>query len=189
MKPYLQVLLTCILFFSSLNVYSQKLERESRIKSNQVPIVALNYVESTSIGFAKWYKETGLKSTSYEAKFKHNDYRYSVEFSADGMLEDIEIEIEFKQIAKSTQGPIVQYLNEHFKSFKFQKIQIQYKQTELATLLNEKVPKTDASHAFEIVIKGKKTKLTRLWELTFTADGQFVSIDQILNRNSTHLEY
>jgi len=178
-----------VLLLLSSSAFGQKVERESRIKSTDVPEKALEYIEQTSLDKVKWYRETGLESISFEAKFKHERRWYSVEFSEEGVLEDIEIEIDLHQVPEPTRESIDKYLEAEFKRHRIKKVQIQYKQTSLQTLIKEEVPKTDSPHAFELVVKGKKSKLMKLWEVVFSSKGKFISIDQILNRNSTHLEY
>ncbi|MBO6495343.1 MAG: hypothetical protein JJ909_07280 [Roseivirga sp.] len=178
-----------VLLLLSSSAFGQKVERESRIKSPEVPEKALEYIEQTSLDRVKWYRETGLESISFEAKFKLERRWYSVEFSEEGVLEDIEIEIDLHQVPEPTRESIDKYLEAEFKRHRIKKVQIQYKQTSLQTLIREEVPKTDSPHAFELVVKGKKSKLMKLWEVAFSSTGKFISIDQILNRNSTHLEY
>lgn len=178
-----------VLLLLSSSAFSQKVERESRIKSPEVPEKALEYIEQTSLDKVKWYRETGLESISFEAKFKHERRWYSVEFSEEGVLEDIEIEIDLHQVPEPTRESIDKYLEAEFKRHRIKKVQIQYKQTSLQTLIKEEVPKTDSPHAFELVVKGKKSKLMKLWEVVFSSKSKFISIDQILNRNSIHLEY
>lgn len=178
-----------VLLLLSSSAFGQKVERESRIKSPEVPEKALEYIEQTSLDKVKWYRETGLESISFEAKFKHERRWYSVEFSEEGVLEDIEIEIDLHQVPEPTRESIDKYLEAEFKRHRIKKVQIQYKQTPLQTLIKEEVPKTDSPHAFELVVKGKKSRLMKLWEVAFSSTGKFISIDQILNRNSTHLEY
>ena len=178
-----------VLLLLSSSAFGQKVERESRIKSPEVPEKALEYIEQTSLDKVKWYRETGLESISFEAKFKHERRWYSVEFSEEGVLEDIEIEIDLHQVAEPTRESIDKYLEAEFKRHRIKKVQIQYKQTPLQTLIKEEVPKTDSPHAFELVVKGKKSRLMKLWEVAFSSTGKYISIDQILNRNSTHLEY
>jgi hypothetical protein len=183
------VICIAVLLLLSSSAFGQKVERESRIKSTDVPQKALEYIEQTSLDKVKWYRETGLESISFEAKFKHERRWYSVEFSEEGVLEDIEIEIDLHQVPEPTRELIDKYLEAEFKRHRIKKVQIQYKQTPLQTLIKEEVPKTDSPHAFELVVKGKKSKLMKLWEVAFSSTGKFISIDQILNRNSTHLEY
>ena len=178
-----------VLLLLSSSAFGQKVERESRIKSPEVPEKALEYIEQTSLDRVKWYRETGLESISFEAKFKLERRWYSVEFSEEGVLEDIEIEIDLHQVAEPTRESIDKYLEAEFKRHRIKKVQIQYKQTPLQTLIKDEVPKTDSPHAFELVVKGKKSRLMKLWEVAFSSKGKFISIDQILNRNSTHLEY
>lgn len=183
------LVLLLVTLFSSTCAFGQKVERESRIDTQEVPQPALDYIESTTVESVNWYRETGLESISFEAKFKHNKRWFSVEFSQVGELEDIEIELKPEEIQPSKKAQIIEHLESEFKKFKVQKVQVQYKQTPLQTLLNGSIPNFDLPHAFEIVVKGKKSKTTELWEFTFDAEGKFISVSQIITRNSTHLEY
>ena len=124
-----------VLLLLSSSAFGQKVERESRIKSTDVPEKALEYIEQTSLDKVKWYRETGLESISFEAKFKHERRWYSVEFSEEGVLEDIEIEIDLHQVPEPTRESIDKYLEAEFKRHRKKKVQIQYKQTSLQTLI------------------------------------------------------
>ena len=135
---------------------------------------------------------TSGKYPEYHKVWEDNTFRSLVIFGhakEEGVLEDIEIEIDLHQVPEPTRELIDKYLEAEFKRHRIKKVQIQYKQTSLQTLIKEEVPKTDSPHAFELVVKGKKSKLMKLWEVAFSSTGKFISIDQILNRNSTHLEY
>ena len=183
------LLVLVFLLSTSPNAFGQKVERESRIDAQDVPQPALDYIEVTTLESANWYRETGLESISFEAKFKHKKRWFSVEFSQAGELEDIEIELKLQEIRKDQKERILKYFESEFEKFKVQKVQIQYVEPPLQLLLDEQIPKFDSPHAFEVVVKGRKSKVTELWEFTFDAEGQFISVNQIITRNSTHLEY
>ncbi|WP_286748328.1 MULTISPECIES: hypothetical protein [unclassified Roseivirga] len=170
-------------------LYAQKLERESRIKPEEVPPQALTYLTTGGVEKAQWYFEEGLSSTSLEAKFKHDKRWFSVEFSEDGSLQDIEVTIRMEELNKATRNRILEEFERQFGRYKIRKVQVQYQSTSLATLIQKKMPLLSVPHAFEIVVKGKKGKLPKLWEFTFSAQGELLSLNQIITRNSEHLEY
>lgn len=179
-----------ILFlFSSSHLIAQKIERETRIKEDSVPSEALSYINTQSLRRVKWYQEQGFNSSSIEAKFKSNKRSFSVEFDEKGNLEDIEIEFKIDELKSEVKGAIINALEHEFSKFKVQKLQIQHKNASLNQLLNTPLPGWTFEHRLEIVVKGKKTKLPQLWELTFDKIGQLLSIQEIVPRNSVHLEY
>ncbi len=168
---------------------AQKFEKESRIKEEAVPKPALSYLKEEGQSQAKWYREQGLEDISFEAKFKSNNRRISVEFGKDGKLEDIEVEIEFEQLPTEVQQTIKTHLGEAFDRFKIRKVQIQYKESPLSKLGQMHWVSFAEPHAFEIVVKGKKEALPKLWEITFDQAGELVNQVEIVSRNNVHLEY
>ena len=64
-----------------------KYEKEYRIKYEEVPKSALNFINSINFSNKiKWYKEESLKSYTYEAKTIHKDIKFSVEFDIDDVI-------------------------------------------------------------------------------------------------------
>ena len=70
-----------------------KYEREHRILKSQFPEKALGLITDKLVGAkrVRFYKEIDSAKISYEAKFKKDKLRYSVEFDTEGTLEDIEV--------------------------------------------------------------------------------------------------
>ncbi|XLS28811.1 hypothetical protein ACJD0Z_16635 [Flavobacteriaceae bacterium M23B6Z8] len=122
----------CFIFiccFISLQVVAQKkYEKESRISKEDFPENALKllhgYTETAKR--LRFYRETDSTKTSFEAKFKIQNKKYSIEFDADGILEDIEIEIAFRKLPEAIKQNISQYLEHHSKKYSIKKVQKQY---------------------------------------------------------------
>lgn len=170
----------------------EKFEKEYRLKEDNVPGEALNYIRFAEINEkVSWYFEENLLGNSVEAKFKINKRKFSVEFDTHGFLQDIEIQIKWEEIDKEIRGVIYKELGFYFESFKIQKIQVQYIGVD-KKLLKELVVKQTANYErmnYEIVVKGKKEGGSNLYELTFSEQGILLDTRKILFKNSDHLEY
>lgn len=105
-----------------------KIERELRVEEKVVPKEARDWLydafETTKR--PKWYQEVFESGYSYEAKFKLKGKFYSVEFDSLGLIQDVEIEVGFKELPKEVQNGLEDYLLDDYKSSDIKRIQIQY---------------------------------------------------------------
>ena len=110
-----KILFLLILFLPGLLCSQQKYEKEYRITTEDLPTEALNYINAFPFDKKiKWYREEGLNTSSIEAKTRYKKQKYSIEFSNDGTLEDVEIKIPFKSIPAKTKSAITAELNFFF---------------------------------------------------------------------------
>lgn len=170
----------------------QKFEMESRLKPDDVPKKALQFIDAVEMDTRwKWYFEENLQGNSVEAKTKHQGKRYSVEFDASGKIQDVEVEKSWKEMDDQLRGSILHTLDSLFDSHKLDKIQIQYaaETNVMLEILNKKADQTDSKIQYEIVIKGKTTGRPKLYELTFTENGELLESSEIIFRNTDNLEY
>lgn len=161
-----------LIFLLSLQVqalFAQKTEVEKRIPEKSFPGDALLWLnaEFAQRKCLRYYLETDGDSTNFEAKFKWQGERYSVEFFQSGVLKDIEKQIRFNDIPASVQAEIHEKFRQDFKKFKVLKVQEQ-------TLPNI------SGKRYEIEIKGKNDRGTALFEYLFEADGRLVLSRQII---------
>lgn len=171
-----------------------KYEREYRIKKSQFPEKALGYIDEKlqDARRIRFYKETDGTNTNYEAKFKKDRLKYSVEFSEDGVLEDIELLIEPIDIPDDTFSKMSGYLGEDFLKYRIRKIQQQYP-------IGENNTETVVKNAFqnlmlpyikyEIIVSGKKERGFARYEILFDADGNFENLRKSLPPNYDHILY
>ena len=176
----------------SLNLFSQKkVEREFRLKTDEVPEKALHFIdnaESAKIK-VKWYFEENLKGNSVEAKFVYESKRYSVEFDTLGNLQDIEVEISIDSIEKQVQERIQVYLKDQFEKFTIQKIQLQYIEVRKNFSEHLQMAQSEIEVKYEIVVKGRQEKKWKLFEVTFNKEGDPEDQVEIVLRNTDNLEY
>lgn len=165
---FLHILIS-LSFFS--NISAQKIEQEKRINQSEFPSLAMDYLQNHFQGMRKMklYQETSTDSITYEAKFKLNQSRYSVEFFPNGQLLDIEKMIDFETIPTQTRQKITQLWNEHFQKHKITRCQEQTSKRGIR---------------YEIELKGKNKEGRALYEYLFEANGDFVRKREIILRTT-----
>ena len=93
--------LTLFLMFgiAQITFGQNKYERESRIDKSDFPKSAYLLIEDylKDAKRVRFYQETDSTKKSFEAKFKKGRLHYSVEFDAQGTLEDVEFKIKDNQ--------------------------------------------------------------------------------------------
>jgi hypothetical protein len=169
-----------------------KYESEYRMKSGMIPQSAKRFIDSIGPDSkVKWYKEISLNDVSFEAKFKHNNKQFSIEFDTLGILQDVEFVIKKSEIAPKVYNKIEGKLDSLYQKWKFQKIQMNYtgSNNNLITSLNNNKPTDRIKVSYEIVLKGKALVNTHLYEITFNNQGEIQNIQQIVQDKADHLEY
>jgi len=182
--------LLIICFFLAQLIFSQiKNEKEARIQISEFPEKAQNIIKvlPQNCKHLKFYKETDGEKHSFEAKFKYKKQRYSLEFSTNGIIEDIEITTKFKDILNPFKDSIKAYFKNNFKKYKFIKIQKQYSYSQKTDskqfLFDIMSQNTKTAPNFEIIAEVKTDKDRIIKEFTFNNDGSFISA-RILNPTS-----
>ena len=168
-----------LIFFNGFIFSQQKIEKEYRIKPEKVPKVAVDFVTSNNFKKrVKWFTEESNDGKTFEAKVCHEKHLYSIEFSEEGILLDIEKKVDFKNVNKTAQQNITSYLTDNYSKFRFKKVQIQYKgiSNELQQVFISKDRKLiKAKIAYELIINAKK-------------DGNFKSYEMLFDENGIHLK-
>lgn len=187
--------LVLVLFQFSLVNSQVKVEREHRIKKNQFPETAHEFIQEKLEEAKKirFYKETDTTKISYEAKFKKDKLYYSIEFDESGKLEDIEISIKEVDVPEDSWSKITKFLNEKFTKFKIRKIQQQYlitsDETAETTLNNAFQNLLIPSLNYELMVRGKIQDVHSDFEILFGAEGEFIKMKESLPANYDHVLY
>ena len=189
-------LITCILCFSCLNfnfAFTQvKYEKEYRIDEGRIPENIKSYLNTITFkNKIKWYKDEALNKYTYEAKTSHNNLNFSIEFDSLGIIEDVEFEIEWKNIPKLTKKNIEIYLDSVYQKKKIIKVQVQYtgKSENLIDVIKDIELKNRLTRKYEIVLKGKENKKLQMMEYLFSNEGKFEDKAIIIMKNTDNLEY
>jgi hypothetical protein len=185
--------MVCIFVFHSKGVGQTKYEREYRLNLEDVPPLAIDYVNSITVeSKVKWYYEENLLGNSIEAKFRYMDRLYSVEFDTSGLLQDVEIEIEWSEIPEQSRKRMTVGMDSLFTKHKVQKVQIQYSGDQMTVLQKAKgeEPGGSMTTMYEVVISGKKeNERNSLYEIHFTEEGEMLDVSRIIFKNSDNLEF
>lgn len=180
-----------LLLLSAHLIAQTKLEKEVRIKVSKVPPPALAFIDSMDFDTkVKWYKETGVSNSSIEAKTRYNGSKYSIEFSTDGILEDVEIEVEWNDILTESRNAIAGYLNAQYEKYKIDKIQIQYLGNKnLLKYLKNGEPIEGIQINYEIVLQTRVDKTFKRFEYLFSEKGDFLNAVEIILKSTDNIEY
>ncbi len=186
-------LFTILLVSFSSSVFCQeKYEKESKLKEAEVPAQALEFLEKLNFNTKiKWYSEVGLERKTIEAKFKYMGDRYSVEYDADGNIEDVEIEMKWNELDEKLKSSVDSTLNTICERHKIAKVQIQYlgsQQVLLAKLKDGQLTE-GLSTNFEIVSTCVNDNNIDQFEYLFNNEGILLNTSKIVFKNSSNLEY
>lgn len=196
MNKFRFLLLTIMALFQySLGFSQVKVEREHRIKKNQFPEAAHDFIKDKLNDAKKirFYKETDTTKITYEAKFKKDKLHYSVEFDESGKLEDIEILIKEVDVPEDSWSNITKSLEEKFDKHKIRKIQQQYHITSdeeaETTLKNAFQNLLIPSLNYEIMVRGNIRDNHADFEILFNGEGDFIKMRESLPANYDHVLY
>lgn len=169
-----------------------KTEREMRIARDEVPQSALNwfYEVFPTSAKVKWYAEETSGKQSFEAKLNHDGQKFSVEFSESGEIEDIESEINWKEMPEELQQNLTQFFEQYFKRHSIRKVQRQWTGSEGA--LKTAISQNSASEIttrYEIEFYGVDDDRKALWEGLFTEDGELIEKREVILRPTDNLNY
>ncbi len=190
----LVVLLSVIVLTVTNCIAQTKYEKEYRLHQTEVPKKALDFVEKLGIkNKIKWYKEEGLDNTSIESKTKYLSKKYSIEFTSKGEIEDIEVQIKFKELPFLVRQNILKYLNANYQKVKIYKTQIQFSGNPKLLLnhVTQQVFKnnTKITTRYELIVKTKTADKYQKFEFLFNNKGDILSKALILLKNTDNLEY
>lgn len=188
------IFISLILFsFPGINTFAQeKIEKESRIDLTVVPKNAQSFISDLALdNKIKWYLEQGINQTTIEAKFKHNGKKYSVEFDSIGNIEDIEVEISWKDLEAGVKESIKKQLDLNCLKHKINKIQTQYlgNAKNLSFLFKQNSNTQKLETNYELIVRCNQENEVNLFEYLFNHQGKLISKSKIIFRNSSHLEY
>ncbi|MGB0176357.1 MAG: hypothetical protein ACPF9D_04270 [Owenweeksia sp.] len=170
----------------------QKFEKESRLKVEDVPARALQFIDSLGAeSKIHWYFEEGLESTSIEAKFRYKGKKLSVEFDTSGKVEDVEIQVKWSALASALRDSIRAVLRSDCTRFSIRKVQVQYSGSRNNLISKLRMDSTTAGYVtrYELVTKCRTDEDIALYEYLFDSEGLSLTRSKIIFNNSSNLEY
>lgn len=161
-------LIVCALLLGG-QVFSQKIEVEKKIRREQFPAEALQWLEMEYPGLRRdrYFQEFEADTTNYEAKFCWEKAWYSIEFLKDGSLRDIEKQVDFSSIPEAGRKKMEEQLDADFKKWKVSRCQ-------------EQVRPKQPGKRYEIEIKGRDATGAVKYEFLFNENGGLVQKREII---------
>lgn len=186
------ILVILFLFSFGLAGAQVKTEREYRLKEDQVPSLARDFISSLGTPTKlRWYREESQEGSSVEAKFLLNRKKYSIEFDTTGHLQDVEFIIPAGRIPSPALERLRAGLDSHFASWKFSKVQ-QHHQGEpylQRLVILKDVIQSGIDLFYEVEVRGKRNGVAGLYEIKAADDGKILEVKYILPKDADHLEY
>ena len=193
MNPSLKnraTLLTLLIGLLSSPLLAQdKFEKEEGVTLSEVPEAAQEFISKLQgVKKFKWYKETSDQGVSYEAKSR-NPY-YSIEFSKDGLLQDVERRFKWKRLDSELRESIEAALSKEFDSFRIKEFQTQWTGDEnlIITSFNKGEILSGITTAFEIVLLGKKDGISRVYEVLISSEFELLLKRRVIQRQRDNME-
>jgi hypothetical protein len=180
-----------ILFFST-KAQEIKVEKEFAISPDLVPANAIEWLAKTypKIEKVKWYYEESGTSKSYEAKFKRNRARTSVEFGEDGIIEDIETILRWKSVSSPLKETLEKRFNA-FEKFKLRKVQLQWSSPN-SKVLQEAVINNDDTKVlvrYEVEYRAEINGKRGYWEGLFDHQGKLLKNRRMVIRATDNFDF
>ena len=186
------ILVFCWMISGALNA-QDKIEREFRVEEKVIPKEARDWLydafETTKR--PKWYQEIFESGYSYEAKFKLKGKFYSVEFDSLGLIQDVEIEMDYNDLPKEVKTGLGDHLLHNYKSSDIKRIQIQYsgKPDDLEDFFDDNSLEGILTR-FEIEFIGlDETGASKLFEGLFSEKGDLIIKRKIVLSPSENLVF
>lgn len=181
-----------VLFIFSFSAYAQqpKEEREEDIERSEMPEAVQTYLTQNLPSEARKvrdYFETDGSKKSYETKFKYRGRKYSVEFSEEGELEEIEAKAKPGELAKVIINNIRSYLENENDRYKIEKLEAQYrpgKEDAMQRALN--IFKSEPDY-FEVIVATRNDDKFQKYEITFDSQGNFVKQRKVIRISYDYL--
>lgn len=188
-------LLFVLLCFGQFALCQTKNEKEERVLLSEFPEAAQKVIKTLPEHCKRisFYKETDGEKQSFEAKFKYKGKRYSLEFSKQGIIEDLEVTIKFKTLDTSIKTNINTYFTSNYSKHKCIKIQQQYvynSRVKPSTFItNVLAQSSNQPPNFEIIAEVKANKKRHLGEFTFNQTGDFINFRTLKATSYEHVLY
>ena len=191
MKHLLLIIILMLPIFATSQ--DKKIEKEEDIDREDMPESAQEYLLQNipeDINKLRHYYETDGDKESYEAKFKYNRHRFSVEFNETGTLEDIEVQVKKSDLEDVVLEKIENYLEKQHDRFKIEKIQAQYlSENDAPEQTMQRAKKFDANspNHYELIVATKNKGELKKYEMLFDTNGNFKNEREIIRNSYDYL--
>lgn len=187
------IFLAAICFSFCLLAQEKKMEREKRIKKEEMPAVINDILDKyiTKAKKVKYFEETDVNHHSFEVKFFLHHNLYSVEFDDTGNLEDVEMKLGFHKLEKDLRKNITSHMR-RYDQFKIKKTQKQFSSgSQTAEQVIELALRNESTEIirYEIIVETKTNKSWTTYEMLFDRQGNFISQKEVIGRLEDNILY
>ena len=169
-----------------------KIEKEFKVNADQVPERSSTWIAEAfpNASKVKWYSEETSGKKSYEAKLKWQNRKYSVEFSKEGDIEDVEIKLNWKKLPEDIRKQLKNSFSQ-IEKFKLLKIQEQWSAAD-PDLLKAAIQQRDKKQInvkYEVEFRAMINGVHGQWEGLFDTSGKLLQTRRILTRPTDNLDF
>jgi len=181
-----------MLYSTNAIAQSEKNEVEDSISRNEMPGKALETLNVIwpNLDDIRYYLQTDGDSKTFEAKLKWQGNNYSIEFTSDGHVIDVEQLMEIEKISSETRNGIEAYLQQHFKRVKITRLQQQFiadddDETDDVDFIDDILEEDEEDYAvrYEVEVEGRTDSQIGAFELLFDRSGDIIQRRKIVRRS------
>jgi hypothetical protein len=182
------ILMICLFQAASTQ---DKIEKEYKIDQKSVPQSAVKWViDAFPDARMDWYYEETSGVKSYEAKLKWDDHKFSIEFDTLGVLEDVEMDIDWEEISDNGRKGIAAFLQKEDDNYKIRKIQKQLSgDADLVIQYIKGDVSAEVIRRYEIEYYSTSNDKFNLWEGLFSDDGKFIKKRRVQLLTTDNLDF
>jgi len=171
---------------------SEKNEMERAVGRDEIPENALELIDEfwPDLQGIKYFLETDGNLTTYEAKLDWGGDQFSIEFSTDGYVLDVEKLISFETIPESVRNAITSHLDSQFDRYRLTRIQQQFiardEDDEDDSDFIDDILEGDAEDyeiRYEIVLDGQNKQELGSFEKLYSNSGSILEKRKVVRRS------
>jgi len=170
-----------------------KYETEAQIEKGEVPQRARQFIARIQPTKSEsWYREQNQDGVAIEVKLKKWGDRYSIKFSENGELQDVEKEIKWKEIPRDVREEMEEVWSESYDRHRVEKIQLHFEDDDerlLDYLQSGDLEELGNDYTYEIEVRVKKESEYGLYEFVFDDDGEEKQRRLIVTRRTDNMEF
>jgi len=198
-KPF-RIITICFVLFIPFGLFAQeagKIEFERRVSKDQFPAQIIQEL-STFLDDARrvrFFQEFDGTQYSWEVKMVYNRKIFSIEYSADMSLLDIEVLENWRWVSTAIKEPLAYYFDKHYERYRIRRVQLQFLlqpgQTQvefIAAILRYELPQAQ-SYELEAEVKGIDNKEFGFYEFLFDNKFQLIEKRKIIPISDVNLHF
>lgn len=174
-----------------VSAQSEKNEVERSIDRENLPAKALALIDEfwPDLRGIRYFEQIGGEVLVYEVKLEWAGSEYSIEFSVDGNILDVEKVINFNDVPEATRDAITQDLDSQFNRYRLIRVQIQYIHADdddddsdfIDDILEQDAD--DYEIRYEIEVDGENRRELGSFELLYSESGSLIQKRRIIRRS------